>query len=205
MYYSGAGKIYGAKRDVKGNYGAVFFCGNAPQFKVDFNTGDIEIAFEEMFRETLEIICGSASQPATVAGFSSLAPDDFKHKYPEAEVLEFEMGQSAPFEYGLFFEGFNTAGNYIEMGRASYDAHIESSAPDGTHPTRRLKRHFSSMIRVELFRVFTQSASSITLIGDDIICMAVKAHAEFDEIRRKRGRIYMLQMPRTFSQVVTDA
>ncbi len=169
--YSGQGKLRAAKLDAKGNLGEIRFVGNVPKFTVNFLTGEVEFHVERLDDVNLEIICGSTLRQSTTAEFTALADDDLRTQYPDHNVLAYDIGESAPYEYALFFDGIDTAtvaAKGIGWGR---------------------------LIRVELFRVITTAGQNFDLITDGFASVKISAEARFDERHNsKRGKFFVIEL-----------
>lgn len=167
--YSGQGRLRAAKLDAKGD-GEIYFVGNVPKFTVNFRTGEIEFYVERLDDVNLEVICGSTLRKSTTAEFTSLASDDLRAQYPDHQVLAYDIGESAPFEYALYFDGIDTAttdAKGVGWGR---------------------------LIRLELFRVITTAGQNFDLISDDFASVRITAQARSDERHGgKRGKFFVIE------------
>jgi hypothetical protein len=168
--YSGQGKLRAAKLDAKGNMGDVRFVGNVPRFTVSFLTGEIEFYVQRLDEVNLEVICGSTLRPSTTNEFTSLADDDLRAQYPNHNVLAFDIGESAPFEYALFFDGIDTA----------------TSDAKGVG--------WGRLVRLELHRVITRAGQNFDLISDEFASVKITAEARCDERHQgKRGKFFVIE------------
>lgn len=161
--YSGQGRVNLNKRRADGSVDPRerFFVGNVPHFSVNFRTGEVSMTVEEVKDEVLEIVCGSAVNLQQ----KQIVPADH-HVYDDiqADISEFEIGDSAPFEYQLMFQGVNTA---------------------GVNSAGRFPRW-----RVYLHRVTFTAGEDWNLIGDDIVSVKVSGMAHKDELKgNKRGLV----------------
>lgn len=161
--YSGQGRVNLTKRRADGKVDPRerFFVGNVPHFSVNFLTGEVSMTVDEMKDEVLEIVCGSAVRRQ----LQQIVPSDH-HVDGDAvgDVSEFEIGDSAPFEYQLLFQGVNTA---------------------MTNNAGRFPRW-----RVYLHRVTFTAGEGWSLIGDDIVSIKVSGMAHKDELNgNKRGLV----------------
>lgn len=167
--YSGQGRVSLAKRgpDGKVDRKSWFFVGNVPDFTVNFRTGEINMSVEELKDEVLEIVCGSAVRTSR-----QLIPADHHIDCDvNADVAEFDIGDGAPFEYELSFEGVNTA--------------MTSTIKKEPSDLKAFPRW-----RVYLHRVTFTPAEKWPLISDDIASIQVSATAHKDELKNnKRGTV----------------
>lgn len=152
--YSGQGRVNLNKRRADGTVDprSRFFVGNVPHFSVNFKTGEVSMTVDEMKDEVLEIVCGSAMSLQS----QQIVPSDHHVDGDvQADISEFEIGDGAPFEYQLMFQGVNTA---------------------GCNNANRFPRW-----RVYLHRVTFTAGEGWDLIGDDIVSIKISGMAHKDE------------------------
>lgn len=156
--YSGQGRVNLNKRgpDGKVNPRSRFFVGNVPHFSVNFRTGEITLSVDEMKDETLEIICGSALR----ASRQIIPADHHIDGDIEADISEFDIGDGAPFEYELTFEGVNRA---------------------MTTETGRMPRW-----RVRLHRVTFTVGEGWDFISEEIVSVKISGMAHKDELNSNK-------------------
>lgn len=160
--YSGQGRVNLNKRDASGKVDprARFFVGNAPHFSVNFKTGEVNLSVDEFKDEVLEIICGSSLQQS----HEVIPADHHVDGDVEADISEFDIGDGAPFEYELTFEGVNTA---------------------SVNNAGRMPRW-----QVRLHRVTFTPSEGWDLIGEDITSVKISGMAHKDELKDgKRGTV----------------
>lgn len=110
-YFSGQGKVFAAKRDVKGIPGEFCFLGNICKMSV-FASGRIEMTVEAWQKESWPLLFGGEGKEVI---------------YEDATFEEFSFNPNGNAgEYYLMFEGVNTANNnqatYLEMFRVTFEA-----------------------------------------------------------------------------------
>lgn len=167
--YSGQGKLRAAKLDARGNMGEIRFIGNIPKFTVDFLTGEVEFFVERLDDVNLEMICGSTLRQSTTEEFTALTDDDLRAQYPNHSVLAYDIGESAPYEYALFFDGVDTA-------------------------TAGVNGNWGRLVRLELHRVITKAGQNFDLISSEFASVKVTAEACRDERHgNKRGKFFVIE------------
>ena len=144
VYYSGMGIIYLAAYNKSGKLGEFFDFGNASKLNLDAE-GNVEIVFESISHDNLELIFGGESRKSSVRDFLDVG--EFKTKHKNRKITVTEISTKVERDYALVFEGINS----IDSVRKN-----------------KKKSEFDSFLRIEINRLQLVPKYNILLLGDNM-------------------------------------